>query len=126
VYSTDPGINNYNYLFDNTFSATGSPYFSEGVIKGGFNDGANFVVYSFNNQYSELNQLQPNGTPGWNYTVDPTINLSCTSTLNGAARSCKEAIYTTGNEIMVFADGQNISNTQSLYIVKLTPEGNVK
>jgi PKD repeat protein len=126
VYCTDPGSENYNYLFDNTFSTTGSPSFSEGVIRGGFNDGANFVVYTFNNQYSELNQLLPNGITGWNYTIDPTINLSCTSSLSGVGRACREAIYTTGNEIMVLADGQNISNTQSLYIVKLTPEGNVK
>ena len=126
VYATDPGIDIYTYLFDNTFSATGSPYFNSGVIKGGLNDGGNFVVYSYSNQYSELNQLLPNGTMGWNYTVDPTINLSCSSTLSGAGRACREAIYTTGNEIMVLADGQNSSSTQSLYVVKLTPDGKVK
>jgi hypothetical protein len=68
----------------------------------------------------------PDGTPGWNYTVDPTISLSCTSSLSGVGRSCKEAVYTTGNEIMVLADGQNGGNTQSPYLVKLTPDGKVK
>lgn len=129
VYTTTSGAaSNYFYLFDNNLSYTGAKYLTAdlGVVKGGFNDKSYFAIWTSANQYALLSQIMLDGSPGWNFTLDPSIYTSCSSTFIGADRNCEEAVYTGSNEIIVLADGQNSNNTQSVYLSKLTSDGQIK
>jgi hypothetical protein len=133
AYATDPGVDDFLYFFDGSLNYTGSQAFALPTVNCGFNDGNNFVLVSNTGQYATLNQVTTAGAIGWQYTLDPTINTSCTSLVDGASRYCTNAIYTTDNEIIALAFGQNIldfgqtyDNASSIYLVKLTGDGQIK
>jgi PKD repeat protein len=125
VYATNTGFGGYAYFFNNGFSYIRSKQIPVEPIRGGFVNGNSFDIYTSGNQDSEIEQHSEDGSLEWDYLINNTIHLSCSTELVGASRYCKKVIYTS-DEIIALSDGRNIDQKTSLYIEKLTPEGILK
>jgi PKD repeat protein len=97
----------YVFMFDANLNFVDSRMIGQTGIHHAVSGGSFFYVADGSFQYSYVIQLSTSGMPMWNSGIDNSIPVYCTGALWGATRYCKKLLYTSGNDVVAFSEGQN-------------------
>jgi hypothetical protein len=119
----------------NIFMFTSAPSFinSRQLYGSGISHGiaanGKFYINEGTFQYASYKQLSDAGVEEWSIPFGNAIRLSCFSVHFGATRYGRKVLYTSYNEVIGMADGQNnpdYFNGSSVYLVKAYNNGKIK